>query len=809
MADRDKSGYTNKTTDWLGREKEEHFDSHGNKTGETRFATDWLGNAKQEHFNTDNEKIGETRKGSDWIGNERAEHVDASGKRVGYSKNTTDWLSNPIQQHYDSKGRVIGESRRVEDWLGRSRKEHRGEYFKGSPSTSSTDENRSSSSASAGPGAGGQSGGLSFVLGTIEVILLVSLCANVFWPTLSKTMGSFRQDVSVGRTEATDVGSSLTLEGRIIGNVALAPQIPQWLQELVGQRSISRDNYPPPEDFQIRDRCAGEGCFYGWHWRALKEVPLFAMWGQPDAERVYILADREVVTALTGVWIVKKPAVLEVLELVTIDGVDLHRGDLIYVLMYLGEGFVRAVFHGKLAEFSPDAPVDRIATRKLREDYEFVHWVQMKTGTGIIGWTNDPAYPSFDGQSKSAGPIPNVTVVARHEQHGLWDYEVEVYTNGKAAILGIGSASIPCPASNDVQKLHTGLIVRPNATQAIELVAADGELLAKVFVDRGTGVDDLASGSVPASTLESQPSKGLIVGVNPQTGTLERLEAPENPIRAEKDTLLLRENVTPADRVSDRFLKMEGSGSTPVPLIPSALPDALTRPTPAMSAGNPATENSSPGLVLAEKQNGRTLLRMAQDAMGGRAKLAALRDWQRRAKETWEPEKGTTESTTMFVVPSSLKEEIKGANKTKTANYSNGQSGWTWSSSHDGVTQALPNLTATGMVFRTLNTLVLSDDDPNRTVGLTASDTVVVSDRHYNSATLTVDLSSHLPTKLSWRNLDGAILEETYSHWRRISGTMWWFQMTRARNGQIFLMVQVKDYRINAGLTDQFLGGKP
>jgi len=154
---------------------------------------------------------------------------------------------------------------------------------------------------------------------------------------------------------ASSVGSATKLDGQIIGMFSPVDQVPQWLGAVLGQRSISPDNYPPPEGFQIRDRCAGEACGYQRRWRALRETPLFATWDQADAERVYTLADRELVTALTGVWIVRKPAVLEVLEPISIGGVDLRRGDLIYVLMYLGEGFVRAAFHGKLAEFSPDA----------------------------------------------------------------------------------------------------------------------------------------------------------------------------------------------------------------------------------------------------------------------------------------------------------------------------------------------------------------------------------------------------------------------------------------------------------------------
>jgi hypothetical protein len=205
------------------------------------------------------------------------------------------------------------------------------------------------------------------------------------------------------------------------------------------------------------------------------------------------------------------------------------------------------------------------------------------------------------------------------------------------------------------------------------------------------------------------------------------------------------------------------------------------------------------------------LLALVQNAMGGKSKLTALRDWQQRAKVTWEPTpwsptRFTTESTTMFAAPSSVREESKGGNKTVT--FSNGLTGWAWSSTQPA-TRNLPSATATGMAFRALNTLVLSDNDPERGVGLLAPGIIVLTDKNLDRATLTVDPSSHLPQRLSWRNLDGSILEETYSDWRTVGGVMWWFHMTRARDGNVFLEVQVKDYRINTGPLSRDLSSVP
>lgn len=253
---------------------------------------------------------------------------------------------------------------------------------------------------------------------------------------------------------------------------------------------------------------------------------------------------------------------------------------------------------------------------------------------------------------------------------------------------------------------------------------------------------------------------------------------------------------------------LEGqTSSVSLTLLPS-LPVAASTPTPPRELPQPATVASrrSGETKATEKTGALQLLAMVQSAMGGNERHASVRNWERRAKEIWEPGKGTAEVTTVFVAPSTLREETKGGNKT--VNYSNGKTGWTWSSTQH-VVRELPAATATGMVFRTLDNLIWSDADADRSVRLLAADRIVVSDRYGNTVNVTVDLRSNLPRRLTWRNLDGALLEEAYSDWREIGGVMWWFHMTRARNGTIFLEVQVKDYGINTGLTDHDINVSP
>jgi formylglycine-generating enzyme required for sulfatase activity len=188
------------------------------------------------------------------------------------------------------------------------------------------------------------------------------------------------------------------------------------------------------------------------------------------------------------------------------------------------------------------------------------------------------------------------------------------------------------------------------------------------------------------------------------------------------------------------------------------------------------------------------LLALVQNALGGKKRLVGIRDWKQRATEVWGPSQGTTELTTRFVAPSSIREESKGVNQT--IDYSNGESGWTWSSSRL-IVHDLPKGTAALMSFRVLNRLLLCDDDPTCTATLAAPDTLKLSDQNGNSVNLIIDLSTQFPRALVWQNADGAELAETYSDWRRVGNIMWWFHMRRARDGATFLEVRVRDYQIN------------
>jgi len=152
----EKSGRTEKTTDWMGNKKEVHYDSDGHKVGETRFTTDWMGNPKQEHYDTSGSKVGETRAGVDgWTGQSRAEHYDRDGKMIGHSRDDADWTGSYVQKHYNTSHKQVGSTHRKTGIFGDVKKVHEGEYFKAKGRESSPDQTVRTSS-------GGDSGSSSY-----------------------------------------------------------------------------------------------------------------------------------------------------------------------------------------------------------------------------------------------------------------------------------------------------------------------------------------------------------------------------------------------------------------------------------------------------------------------------------------------------------------------------------------------------------------------------------------------------------------------------------------------------------------------
>ncbi len=240
-----------------------------------------------------------------------------------------------------------------------------------------------------------------------------------------------------------------------------------------------------------------------------------------------------------------------------------------------------------------------------------------------------------------------------------------------------------------------------------------------------------------------------------------------------------------------------GPGGTKTAAIPISVAAPSSAPTAYQNYPQPPaplSPNQTPLPPYGRDLQAMQLLSAVQNAMGGKRNLEAIHGWQRTDRVTWEISRKTTVETTTFIAPSDIRIVSQGVNTT--VDFSNGIAGWTWSSTNQ-VRSPLPASTATAMPFRALPALLLSDDDPQRTVTLAGPSTLLITDKRNDRVFLKLDPSTHLPQAITWMNLDGSELEETYSNWRQYAGILWWRLMVRSRNHQEFLRADVTNLQAN------------
>jgi hypothetical protein len=148
----------------------------------------------------------------------------------------------------------------------------------------------------------------------------------------------------------------------------------------------------PPEIYVAEGACPFECCTYR-EWSVKKDVDLY---DKPNGTRLVVhLKAGESVTGLTGEVHVK-PTAAGVVR----DHINLKKGDVFFVLDYLGEGDFRFWVNGETtttlaepADVCPESSTDcwaqYIEPQASKTQHEHVWWVKVKTKLGQIGWTKE------------------------------------------------------------------------------------------------------------------------------------------------------------------------------------------------------------------------------------------------------------------------------------------------------------------------------------------------------------------------------------------------------------------------------------
>jgi hypothetical protein len=374
------------------------------------------------------------------------------------------------------------------------------------------------------------------------------------------------------------------------------------------------------------------------------------------------------------------------------------------------------------------------------------------------------------------GDSPTVTIlpaVGTVPSTGFWQVKPEA-TERFTLTATNGGASAPLTRSIEI------VVAQPKRPTIVNFKADSSQL-------RLGQTTALRWSVLGASEVRIDPGIGLVgttgtAVVRPLSGTAYTLTA-TGPGGTSTGSLPISVDV-PASAPPSAPARYANNPSPANPIVPNRMPLSGNRP-------DPGDRNDPRALEL---------LAAVQAAMGGKRNLESIHDWQRTDRITWEANGGWSMETTTFAAPSGIRVESQGVSTAVV--FSNGEAGWAWSSTQS-MRSNLPSLTATSLPFRSLPTLLLSDDDPQRTVVLAGPSTLLIANNHGDRVFLKVDPSTYLPQAISWMNVDGAELDETYSNWRQAAGVLWWTHMTRSRNHQEFLHADATNFHANQGWTPQ------
>ncbi len=138
----------------------------------------------------------------------------------------------------------------------------------------------------------------------------------------------------------------------------------------------------PPTPYEDHGACPFECCTYRrWTVKAQTAVRQDRHGSSPVA---FTLRRGERVTGMTGVVITTQPGQARVLKPTVIGGLQVRSGETVHLLTYIGEGFYKVWYKGKVEEL----PIVGEGGFTIIRAPKAVWWVKVKNSKGQIGWTD-------------------------------------------------------------------------------------------------------------------------------------------------------------------------------------------------------------------------------------------------------------------------------------------------------------------------------------------------------------------------------------------------------------------------------------
>jgi hypothetical protein len=205
---------------------------------------------------------------------------------------------------------------------------------------------------------------------------------------------------------------------------------------------------------------------------------------------------------------------------------------------------------------------------------------------------------------------------------------------------------------------------------------------------------------------------------------------------------------------------------------------------------------------------GKQLLALAQKALGGAEKIAAVKDITRTADVSLDAggQQMKAKQTTRTLEPSMMRQDQE-LPFGKITVYSDGKSGWMAAPQGSQPMPAPVLKQVQGEMFRQFPRVLLSGNANATPVG------IEVSDGQGNTTLLVIDEKTGLPLKQTYQSVGMGgppqTVVETYSDWRDVNGIRLPFQVIIEQGGKKFAEVTVTDWKINTGLKAEDLSKRP
>jgi hypothetical protein len=140
----------------------------------------------------------------------------------------------------------------------------------------------------------------------------------------------------------------------------------------------------PPVPYIDKGACPFECCTYR-QWNVVKATALRT--SMSDSAPIGLrLKTGEKVLGVTGVVITTQPGIARAVKNGMVGTMRIRKGEQIYVLTNLGEGFAKVWFKGRVVQ---GEPYDE-ATFKFVRQPKSIWWVKIKDRRGRIGWSRQP-----------------------------------------------------------------------------------------------------------------------------------------------------------------------------------------------------------------------------------------------------------------------------------------------------------------------------------------------------------------------------------------------------------------------------------